>query len=80
MAEIKYKLGDKVQIRKDSSYYGESDANPMNVPGKVIELVEGQRAWKGHCIRVAWDNSRDESEENIYREDDLEYSNLPFYV
>lgn len=80
MVEITFKVGDKVQIRKDSCYYGESDANPMNVPGKVINIIEDDFAYNGHSIRVAWDNSRDESEENIYRREDLEYSNLPFYV
>lgn len=75
MAEVKFKVGDKVQIRWDSEYHGESKSNPMNVPGKVSK-AEAQMDEDYHNIEVQWDNGT----WNNYRESDLELSNLPFKV
>lgn len=59
-----FKVGDRVKIRKDSEYYGDSDKNPKDIEGTIIEIVP-----KGNLnIRVEWDNNS----KNSYASKDLE--------
>ena len=67
---MKYRIGDKVRIRKDSEYYGEHEYyNPANLVGEIIDIrLKGQYPYK-----VQWYIYAD----NNYRESDLEFWGHP---
>jgi len=59
-----FKVGDKVQIKKSSQYYGDGDSsNPININGRVT-CNSGS---SDHNISVDWDNGSS----NVYNEHDL---------
>ena len=45
----KFKVGDKVQIKSDSQYWGSNPSNPKDTTGEVIEVWAGTRD-----VRVQW--------------------------
>lgn len=62
---MKFKIGDRVLIRKDSEYYGkDKDHNPANVVGVVSYIFDDD----DHPYWVDWS----EEYANSYREYDLE--------
>jgi hypothetical protein len=61
---MSFKIGDRVRIRKDCRYYGDSMSNPKETGGTVIETFNDIGR-----LRVCWDNDYD----NGYGVDDLEY-------
>jgi hypothetical protein len=62
----KFKVGDKVKIRKDSGFYGDGARNPKDKIGEIteIDLKDGVDL----PIRVTWADGA----KNTYNEDDLE--------
>jgi hypothetical protein len=62
----KFKVGDKVKIRKDSGFYGDGDRNPKDKIGTIteIDLEDGLDL----PIRVTWADGA----KNTYSEADLE--------
>ena len=59
-----FKVGDRVRIKKESSYYGRDENNPANEVGVVTKTSQ----YYHYHIRVIWDNKCT----NTYRESDLE--------
>lgn len=61
--KFKFKVGDKVMISDDSSYYSENDDfNPINIEGKIIAIKNEDLG-----IIVEWSNNKS----NSYNERDL---------
>lgn len=60
----KFKVGDKVKIRKDSMYYRDTATNPKDTRGEVKSVNSC-----GSEIEVMWDNGF----LNVYSESDLEF-------
>ena len=63
----KFKVGDKIKIKKDSKFYGDGARNPKDKIGEIteIDLKEGRKL----PIRVTWSDGA----KNTYNEDDLEF-------
>lgn len=59
----KFKIGDKVKIRKDSKYYRGDESNPKDTRGEVKTVCSGNLG-----IEVMWDNGIS----NSYNDSDLE--------
>lgn len=69
MSNYKFKIGDKVRIRKDSEYYIDNTKNnPADIVGEIYEIVVAY----DHNYYVNWENGGD----NSYREEDLELTNF----
>ena len=64
---MRFKVGDRVRIRKDSIYYGKGKFNPSNEIGTVDRI----RVYDNYQYLVKWKNCT-----NDYREDDLELADL----
>ncbi|PCI28498.1 hypothetical protein COB55_03810 [Candidatus Wolfebacteria bacterium] len=64
---MKFKVGQKVRIRKDCVLYKGTSGNPKNTNGIIITINKDDIF--GLPIRVMWENNV----ENIYSEEDLEY-------
>jgi hypothetical protein len=63
--DMKFKVGDKVKIVKESQYYRDNDkGNPKDTNGEVFEIVISDSM----PIKVRWSNNRT----NCYYESDLE--------
>jgi hypothetical protein len=62
---MKYNVGDKVKIRKDSHYYGDGNRNPANVIGVVVAT---DRKSVPYRYKVEWAKGK----HNSYREHHLE--------
>ncbi len=56
----KFKIGDKVLIRKDSEYYGCNEANPKEIKGIIDDILDDQEEI-GLPIRVKWTNGKSNS-------------------
>lgn len=65
MANTRFKVGDKVKIKKDTMYYGSKldRSNPMDTVGTITEV----RSDMEFCYMVEWPKGK-----NGYREGDLE--------
>jgi ribosomal protein L21E len=63
----KFKVGDKIKIRKDSKFFGDGARNPKDKIGEItgIDLKDGLNL----PIRVTWSDGA----KNTYNEDDLEF-------
>ena len=61
----KFKVGDKVTIRKSSMYYGNTFANPKDAMGIIVNVTDSG----DHIYTVDWGS---DSNSNSYRESDLE--------
>lgn len=62
----KFKVGDKVRIRKGTKYYGRNSMNPADVDGVVTK--DGPGSPEVYRLNVRWDNGT----VNSYRDIDLE--------
>lgn len=70
-----FNIGDLVQIKKTSEYYGRDDVwNPGDVAGTIIEINED--AYDGYIYKVKWplDGSND------YRYEDIESGEVVFHI
>ena len=63
----KFKIGDKVRIRKDSQFYTMYEYNPRDVTGTIKKFID-----ETYSIRVAWDNGRS----NAYGIEDLIHTRI----
>lgn len=63
--KAKFKVGDRVRIRKDSEYYLDDHSNPKDTTGTVTGYTTTNGSW---TTEVDWDNNT----KNSYRDHDLE--------
>jgi len=61
----KFKVGDKVTIRKSSMYYGNTSSNPKDAMGIIVNVTDSG----DHIYTVDWGSN---GNSNSYRESDLE--------
>lgn len=66
MNNFKFKVGDKVQIRKDSKHYGDEGYNPKDTVGTVTYAGERRSEYP---YKVKWPEGKGT---NVYRGKDLE--------
>jgi len=71
---MKFRVGDKVRIRKDSKYYVAGRSNPKDTAG-IIEEIGPCRNWQSHMITVKWPDEWS----NNYRVYDLELDEEVLY-
>ena len=51
----KFKIGERVIIRKDSEYYGDCDSNPKDVVGVLVDNDDPEAIEAGFLYKVKWD-------------------------